>query len=294
VAEKLTLATGRQTEFPSSFAMTTPDRYAVIGSPVKHSLSPFIHGLFAKQTHQNLTYRLLEVTADRLAEEVARFFDEGGKGLNVTVPHKQAVVNLVKHRTPRADIAGAVNTIAAQSSGLMGDNTDGAGLIADLTRNLDFPLVDQRILILGAGGAARGVLGPILAAAPAYCEIANRSVERARDMAEEFRRLGEVRGCGFDEISTTPFDFVLNATSASLQDTVPPIPAEAVAPTTFCYDMAYGKNSTAFTRWAQATGAGRCELGWGMLVEQAAEAFLLWRGIRPDTHAVLAAIRNHQ
>jgi shikimate dehydrogenase len=271
---------------------TEPDRYAVIGHPVKHSLSPFIHGLFAKQTHQHLTYRLLEVEPDQLRDSVQRFFDDGGKGLNVTVPHKQAICALVKHRTPRAEIAGAVNTVAAQGAGLLGDNTDGAGLITDLTRNLDFPLLDQRILILGAGGAARGALGPLLAAAPAYCEVANRNADRARDLTEEFAALGEVRGCGFDEITAQPFDLILNATSASLQSAVPPIPAGAVAPTTLCYDMVYGKEDTAFTTWAKLAGAGRCELGWGMLVEQAAEAFLLWRGMRPDTAPVLEALRR--
>jgi shikimate dehydrogenase len=269
-----------------------PDRYAVIGYPVKHSLSPFIHGLFAKQTRQDLTYRLLEAEPDTLRDAVQSFFDEGGKGLNVTVPHKQAIGALVKHRTPRAEIAGAVNTVAAQDTGLLGDNTDGAGLITDLTRNLEFPLNDQRILILGAGGAARGVLGPLLAAAPAYCEIANRNADRARDLAEEFAALGEVNGGGFDEITKQPFDLILNATSASLQSTVPPVPTEAVAPTTLCYDMVYGKEDTAFTTWAKSIGAGRCELGWGMLVEQAAESFLLWRGVRPDTEPVLEALRK--
>ena len=273
---------------------TEPDRYAVIGHPVKHSLSPFIHGLFAKQTRQHLTYRLLEVEPDQLRDAVQRFFDEGGKGLNVTVPHKQAICALVKHRTPRAEIAGAVNTVAAQGAGLLGDNTDGAGLITDLTRNLDFPLLEQRILILGAGGAARGALGPLLAASPAYCEVANRNADRARALTEEFAALGEVRGCGFDEITAQPFDLILNATSASLQSAVPPIPAGAVAPTTLCYDMVYGKEDTAFTTWAKLVGAGRCELGWGMLVEQAAEAFLLWRGMRPDTAPVLEALRASQ
>ena len=255
--------------------MSTPDRYAVIGYPIKHSWSPFIHGLFAKQTGQNLTYTRMEVAPENLRDEVADFFASGGKGLNVTVPHKQAACLLARYRTPRAEIAGAVNTLAVQEGGLLGDNTDGAGLVADLTRNLGLDLDDARILLLGAGGAARGVLGPLLGAAVEYVEIANRNVERAVELAGEFGTLGNVHGCGFDSISAAPFDLILNATSASLQDAVPPIPAGAVAPTTLCYDMAYGKGDTAFTRWAKSAGAGRAETGWGMLVEQAAESFQL-------------------
>lgn len=270
----------------------TPDRYAVIGYPVKHSWSPFIHGMFAKQVGHDLTYARLEVAPEHFKDEVADFFASGGKGLNVTVPHKQAACLVARFRTPRAEIAGAVNTIAAQEGGLMGDNTDGAGLVTDLVRNLGLDLESTRILLLGAGGAARGVLGPLLGASPEYVEIANRNRERAVELAGEFATLGNVRGCGFDSISVSAFDLILNATSASLQDTVPPVPPAAIAPTTLCYDMAYGKGDTAFTRWAKSAGAGRAETGWGMLVEQAAESFLLWRGVKPDTKQVLEAVKN--
>jgi shikimate dehydrogenase len=270
-----------------------PDRYAVIGFPVKHSWSPFIHGLFAKQTNQSLTYSRLEIAPENLERDVGEFFAAGGKGLNITVPHKQAIALLTRFRTPRAEIAGAVNTIAAQEEGLLGDNTDGAGLIADLTQNLSFNAGNTRILLLGAGGAARGVLGPLLGAAPESIEIANRDGNRAMQLAHEFRLLGEIRPCGFDAISTTgTFDLILNATSASLQDTIPPIPPSVIGPTTLCYDMAYGKGDTAFTRWAKSAGAGRAETGWGMLVEQAAEAFYLWRGVKPDTKPVLEAVKG--
>jgi shikimate dehydrogenase len=269
------------------------DRYAVIGYPVAQSWSPFIHGLFAKQTRQSLSYVRMEVGPDRFVAEVDAFFAGGGKGLNVTVPHKQAAAAVARHRTPRAEIAGAVNTLAARPDGVLGDNTDGAGLIADLTRNLGLELAGARILLLGAGGAARGVLGPLLAAAPAYLEIANRNAERAQNLAEEFAALGEVRGLGFDEISVAGvFDLVLNATAASLQQTLPPIPPSVIAPTTLCYDMAYGQGDTTFTRWAKSAGAGRAETGWGMLVEQAAESFLLWRGVKPDTKPVLEAVKR--
>jgi shikimate dehydrogenase len=269
------------------------DRYAVIGYPVSHSWSPFIHGLFARQTNQNLTYARLEVAPADLEKKVTAFFESGGKGLNVTVPHKQAACFLARYRTPRAEIAGAVNTLAREGEAVLGDNTDGAGLVTDLTRNLGFDIANTRILLLGAGGAARGVIGPLLGAAPEYLEIANRDPTRAISLAKEFATLGGVHGCGFDEISTTTtFDLVLNATSASLQDTTPPIPASAIGPATLCYDMAYGKGDTAFTRWAKNTGAGRAETGWGMLVEQAAESFLLWRGVKPETQPVLDAVKS--
>lgn len=271
---------------------TAPDRYVVIGYPVKQSWSPFIHGMFAKQTGQNLTYTRMEVRPEHLETEVAHFFETGGKGMNVTVPHKQAVCLLARYRTPRAEIAGAVNTLAIQPDGILGDNTDGAGLVADLTRNLGLALENTRILLLGAGGAARGVMGPLLAAGPDYLEVANRNTERAAQLVDEFRTLGNLRACSFADISTDAFDLILNATSASLQEAVPPIPTSAVAPSTLCYDMAYGKGDTAFTRWAKENGAGRAATGWGMLVEQAAEAFELWRGIKPDTKPVLEAIQQ--
>jgi shikimate dehydrogenase len=269
------------------------DRYAVIGYPVAHSWSPFIHGMFARQVGHHLTYTRLEVAPADLEKKVAAFFESGGKGLNVTVPHKQAACFLARYRTPRAEIAGAVNTLALQSEALLGDNTDGAGLVTDLTRNLDLDLANTRILLLGAGGAARGVIGPLLGASPEYVEIANRNDTRATDLAKEFATLGDVHGCSFDQISAgTTFDLVLNATSASLQDTTPPVPPSVVGPTTLCYDMAYGKGDTAFTRWAKSAGAGRAETGWGMLVEQAAESFLLWRGVKPETKHVLAAVKS--
>lgn len=274
---------------------STPDRYAVVGFPVKHSWSPFIHGMFAKQTEQAMTYARMEVAPEDFNREIENFFASGGRGLNVTVPHKQAACLITRYRTPRAEIAGAVNTIAAQPDGLLGDNTDGAGLLTDITRNLGLTLGNARILLLGAGGAARGAIGPLLGAAPDYLEIANRNEARALELAEEFVTLGDVRGCGFDAITTTGhFDLVLNATSASLQETIPPIPPSVIGPTTLCYDMAYGKGDTAFTRWAKNAGAGRAETGWGMLVEQAAESFFLWRGIKPDTKPVLEAVREQR
>jgi shikimate dehydrogenase len=267
------------------------DKYAVIGFPVAHSWSPFVHGLFARQTGQHLTYSRLEVPPEAFHDKVAEFFAVEGKGLNVTVPHKQAACLIARERTTRAEVAGAVNTLALRENGLLGDNTDGAGLVTDLTRNLSFELRGTRVLLLGAGGAARGVLGPLLEADPEYVEIANRNEERAVALAREFSTLGALHGCGFHSITDSTFDLVLNATSASLQDTVPPIPPRVIASTTLCYDMAYGKGDTAFTRWSKSAGCGRAETGWGMLVEQAAESFLLWRGVKPDTAPVIAAVK---
>ena len=270
----------------------TPDKYAVIGFPVAHSWSPFIHGLFAKQVGHSITYSRLEVPPEQLNDAVVQFFAADGQGLNVTLPHKQAACLIARERTPRAEMAGAVNTLALRSDGVFGDNTDGVGLINDLTRNLSLELRGTRVLLLGAGGAARGVLGPLLEADPEYLEIANRNEERATELAREFSTLGAVHGCGFDTITASTFDLVLNATSASLQDTIPPIPPGVIGATTLCYDMAYGKGDTAFTRWSKSAGAGRAETGWGMLVEQAAESFLLWRGVKPDTAPVIAAVKR--
>lgn len=268
-----------------------PDRYAVAGFPVKHSWSPFIHGMFAKQTGQNLIYRLLEIPPEQFRSEVLLFFADGGRGMNVTLPHKQTAAELVNRLTPRAELAGAVNTIAREHQELLGDNTDGAGLITDLTTNLGFPLKDRNVLLLGAGGAARGVIGPLLEAGAARLHIANRDPKRARDLAGIFKPFGDVTSSQFDAVAGE-FDLILNATSASLQSEVPPVPSAIIGRQTLCYDMAYGKGDTAFTMWAKGYGAALAETGWGMLVEQAAEAFFLWRGVRPQTKPVLEAIKK--
>lgn len=269
------------------------DRYAVVGYPVKHSRSPFIHAMFAKQCGQSLTYQLMEVPPEHFDAEIKRFFDEGGKGLNITVPHKQTAFQLVKFKTPRAEFAGAVNTILKLQDGeLMGDNTDGVGLINDLKNNLKAQLKDKRILLLGAGGATRGVIAPLLQQHPDLLVIANRNVERAAQLAEEFHSLGDIKGIGFADIETTPFDLIINATSASLQGEMPMLPEGIVSDRTLCYDMAYGQDETVFTRWAKQRGAAQAVQGWGMLVEQAAEAFFLWRGVHPDTTPVLIALQN--
>ena len=268
-----------------------PDRYGLMGHPVGHSWSPFIHGMFARQSGASLSYKLYDVPADKFRAAALEFFTSGGRGLNVTVPHKRAAAELVNRMTGRAERAGAVNTIVMQSGNeLLGDNTDGAGLIADLVTNLGYELADRSVLVLGAGGATRGIVAPLLQSGAASLVIANRTAERAVELASEFADLGVVSGCGFAQIDPEPVDLLINATSASLQGEVPPIPPEVIGPRTLCYDMAYGKGDTSFTLWASANGASLAQKGWGMLVEQAAESFNLWRGIRPDTKPVLEAL----
>ena len=269
-----------------------PASYGLFGYPVHHSWSPFIHGMFAKQTRQDMVYRLYESPPERFRSEVLEFFRGGGSGVNVTLPHKRAAADLVNELTPRAQVADAVNTIVRRDEFLVGDNTDGAGLLADLTRNLKIRLTASRILLLGAGGAARGAIGPLLDQKPRLLVVANRSKERAEQLAREFAEYGAVRGCEFGTLENQRFDLVVNATSASLRGEVPVIPIGVVDSMTTCYDMAYGVGDTAFVTWAKRLGAGRAEQGWGMLVEQAAEAFELWRGVRPDTASVLAALRS--
>lgn len=269
------------------------DSYALFGFPVHHSWSPFIHGLFARQTGQDMVYRLQESAPEQFRHDVLEFFfEQGGRGANVTLPHKRIAADLVNELTPRAQRADAVNTIARRDGELIGDNTDGVGLITDLRQNLGVRLAAPRILLLGAGGAARGALGPLLELQPSTLVIANRTAERAVELAGEFADFGAVSGAAFDAIEPlAPFDLVINATSASLKGEVPPIPAHAVGGETTCYDMAYGVGETPFTQWAIDHGAGVVAQGWGMLVEQAAEAFHLWRGVRPDTPPVLEALR---
>jgi len=267
-----------------------PDRYAVIGHPIAHSRSPWIHAQFARQTGQHMSYSALEVAPAELPARLRQFFAEGGRGLNVTVPHKQAVLPLLDEISERASVAGAVNTITAQShSRLRGDNTDGSGFVRDLTQNLKLDIAGGRVLLLGAGGAARGLIAPLLALGLEQLVIANRSPARAVELAQRFADRGPVRGCGYDRLGTVAFDLIVNATAAGLEQQLPPLPVAVLEAAAACYDLAYAGGETRFVRWAREHEV-RCSVdGTGMLVEQAAESFLLWRGVRPDTAAVLAA-----
>jgi shikimate dehydrogenase len=268
------------------------DQYGVVGHPVAHSWSPFIHGMFARQTAQALTYRLYDVPPEQFGDRVLELAAQGIRGLNVTVPHKLAAAGLAEALSERAQRAGAVNTLSFENGRILGDNTDGAGLTRDLQQNLGLSLANRRILIAGAGGAVRGVVAPLLELAPVELVIASRTADRALTLAEEFAGLGAVRACALGELSLGSFDLVINATSAGLSGEVPAIPAEAISAATTCYDMGYARTETPFVRWAREQGCARAVQGWGMLVEQAAESFELWRGVRPDTALVLSALLN--
>lgn len=264
------------------------DRYAVIGHPVAQSRSPWIHERFARATGQHMEYGRIDAAPEGFAAAVEQFRRSGGKGLNVTVPHKEAAFRLCREASPRARAAQAVNTLVLGET-LFGDNTDGAGLVRDIEANQDYPLRGRSVLLLGAGGAARGVVGTLLHAGVARLVIANRTVDKARGLA---RRFPPATACGYPELGGERFDLLINATSAGLQNAALPLPATLFVPGVLAYDMVYGRE-TAFLAAARAGGARVCD-GLGMLVEQAAESFLLWRGVRPETRDVLAELRGAQ
>lgn len=265
------------------------DRYAVIGNPVAHSLSPRIHAAFARQTGQQLTYERLLAPPDGFAQVVHDFRAAGGCGANVTVPFKAQAFALATQCSARAQAAGAVNTLRFDDDGIDGENTDGVGLVRDLTVNHDLALRDARILLIGAGGAACGVVGPLCEAQPRELVVANRTVDRARAIAVRFAP--QVQACGFEALAGRRFDLLINATSASLAGQVPALPDALYAHASVAYDMMYAAVPTAFLRHAAQRGTPHCIDGLGMLVEQAAESFLWWRGVRPETGAMLAQLR---
>ncbi len=270
------------------------DRYAVIGNPIAHSKSPVIHRAFAQQTGQHLSYEAILGPEEGFADTVRAFAASSGRGMNVTVPFKLDAFALADHLSPRAQAAGAVNTLSFRLDGIHGDNTDGVGLIRDLEVNLHCPLAGKRVLLLGAGGAARGVMQPLLAAQPAQVTIANRTAARAQALAERFASgtdAGKVEGGSFDRLAGQAFDVIINATSASLANDVPPLPAGVYASGALAYDMMYAATPTAFLQAATASGAAHTADGLGMLVEQAAESFLIWRGVRPASAPVLTQLR---
>lgn len=269
--------------------MSNPDRYAVIGNPIAHSKSPDIHAIFARQTGQNMTYGRLLAPLDGFAETVRQFMAEGGKGLNVTVPFKLEAYELATELTERAQVAGAVNTLRFDGKVILGDNTDGVGLVTDIVQNAGRPIEDKRVLLLGAGGAVRGVLLPLLGQNPAKLVIANRTVGKAVELAREFAAHGSIQACAFSDLLGS-FDIVINGTSAGLSDEMPAVPASVFGVESLALDMVYGNEPTRFLRFAAERGAAVRD-GFGMLVEQAAESFLLWRGVRPDTQPVFAALR---
>jgi shikimate dehydrogenase len=268
------------------------DRYAVFGNPIEHSKSPLIHSLFANQTKQDMTYDKQEVSLDGFAAAAKKFFDDGGKGLNITVPFKLEAYAFADELSPRAKLAGAVNTLKKKSEeNFYGDNTDGCGLVRDITRNLGWEINGKHILILGAGGAVRGVLGPLLDQKPARIFIANRTVEKAWELARLFN-MQTISGGGYDSVDCDSFDLIINGSSASLTDDLPPLNSNSLPEGLRCYDMMYRKQPTVFMAWATQSGCRQVSDGLGMLVEQAAESFYLWRGVKPETEAVIKEVRR--
>lgn len=270
------------------------DHYAVFGNPVAHSRSPWIHARFAEQTGEDIVYTRQEVPVDGFAEAVEQFQDEGGRGLNVTVPFKEEAWDVADSHSPRADACGAVNTLLFRSDGgRHGDNTDGEGLIRDLRDNHGVPLRGRRILVVGAGGAVRGVLQLLAAEHPAMLVIANRTVSRAEGLLRLCPEARDSAACGFDELAgATPFDVIINGTSTGLSGSAPPLPDGLFAAGAAAYDMVYGTEPTPFMQWARNQGAATVVDGLGMLVEQAAESFRLWRGVAPDTRPVIRDLRR--
>ena len=269
--------------------MSTPDRYAVIGNPIMHSKSPEIHARFAAQTGQPLIYERLLAPLDGFTQAVQDFMRAGAKGANVTVPFKLEAHALASSLSERAQAAGAVNTLSFEDGAILGDNTDGVGLVTDIVRNAGVAMAGKKVLLLGAGGAARGVVLPILRELPAELVIANRTAATACELAARFASQGNVIADSFDALQR-PFDIVINATSASLADDLPPISPSVFAGGALAYDMMYATEPTVFMRFAASHGALARD-GLGMLVEQAAESFFVWRGVRPDTAPVFAALR---
>lgn len=267
--------------------------YAVIGNPIEHSKSPQIHAAFARETGQDMVYERLLAPLDGFAATVNAFRRAGGAGANVTVPFKEQAFALADWLSERARLAGAVNTLKFTDVRIEGDNTDGAGLVADITRNLGFSIARKRVLILGAGGAARGAILPLLAEYPALLVIANRNVDKALLLQHRFSPYGVVEGCDYAALAGLKFDLVINATSASLTGEQLPLPARLYAQNSLAYDMMYGTGETPFLAHARSHGAARWADGLGMLVEQAAEAFYVWRKLRPATAPVLAQLRQH-
>ena len=270
------------------------DKYAVFGNPIAHSKSPDIHRQFAEQTGQDLSYSKQLVAEDGFEAAANAFFASGGKGLNITVPFKQDAYAYVARTTPRARRAGAVNTLSLEADGtILGDTTDGVGLVSDIVNNLGWEIRHKRVLVLGAGGAVRGALEPLLEQQPQHIVIANRTVDKALQLSKGFAEFGYLLGCGFDMLGEQQFDLIINGTSAGLQGELPPLPDSLIDAngTTACYDMLYGAEPTPFIRWAAQRGAQVSD-GLGMLVGQAAESFALWRGVRPETAPVIANLRD--
>ncbi|MDX3741371.1 MULTISPECIES: shikimate dehydrogenase [Pseudomonas] len=262
------------------------DRYAVIGRPINHTKSPLIHGLFAQASNQQLEYGAIEGSLEDFEAQVLQFRSEGGKGMNITAPFKLRAFELADQRSERAQLARAANALKFEDGRIVAENFDGIGLLRDIEQNLGEPLRNRRVLLLGAGGAVRGALLPFLQAGPCELVIANRDMAKALALRNELDH-PRLRISRYEALEGQSFDIVVNATSASLTADLPPLPADVLGEAALAYELAYGKGLTPFLRLARAHGQARLADGVGMLVEQAAEAFAWWRGVRPDTRAVI-------
>tara|TARA_R110000823_G_scaffold125385_1_gene251991 strand:+ start:28240 stop:29076 length:837 start_codon:yes stop_codon:yes gene_type:complete len=272
--------------------MSNQDRYAVFGNPIKQSKSPAIHSLFAQQCGQTMQYRAVRIELDDFERAASDFFAGGGAGLNVTIPFKQRAFEFAKVVSERARRAGAVNTLTRRGAGeVHGDNTDGVGLVRDMICNLGWSLQGRRILLLGAGGAARGVVEPLLRERPVELLIVNRTPERAAALASQFSEIGPVEGGAYELVGDRSFDILINATSTGLTDSMPDLSSNLITERSCCYDMVYGAEPTPFMRWGAREAAWAVADGLGMLVEQAAESFFIWRGVRPETRPVIHQLR---
>jgi len=266
------------------------DRYAVFGNPIAHSKSPVLQMAFAEQTQQAISYTAECIDVDKFISAADAFFSGGGKGLNITVPFKMDAFSYADELTPRAKNAGAVNTLLKKDTLIIGDNTDGVGLIDDISHNLQWSLKDKKVLVLGAGGAVRGILEPLLKSHTAKVVIANRTLEKAKDLAEKFQSLGNISACEYHQLNDS-FDIIINGTSASLNGKLPDLPDNLLHNKSCCYDMMYGKADTIFMQWAKTNNAAAIADGLGMLVCQGAESFYLWRGVKPETASVINQVR---
>ena len=269
------------------------DKYAVFGNPIKHSKSPLIHTMFAQQCGQEVQYRAVRVELEGFAQAATNFFASGGAGLNVTVPFKREAFDFADRLSDRAMRAGAVNTLTRAENGeIEGDNTDGIGLVRDMIANMGWAVQGMRVLVLGAGGAARGVLEPLLRERPRELLVVNRTPQRAAQIAVEFADIAPLQGGAFELIGERQFDLVINATSAGLAGEMPDLPSSVLTERSCCYDMVYGAQPTPFMRWAAHHAAWAVADGLGMLVEQAAQSFYIWRKVRPETRPVINQLRE--
>ena len=264
------------------------EQYGVLGDPISHSQSPAIHNLFASQLHQTINYKAFHVIQDELKKFIAEYKKRGGKGLNVTLPHKTAVMEYIDEISPRAAKAGAVNTLIFDENKIIGDNTDGIGLINDLENNFHHNIKNKNILIIGAGGASRGIISPLMEKEPSSLTITNRTASKANRLVSRFQQYLNIDACGIDALKPNqPYDIIINATSAAITSTSIDFPCFIIAKNTICYDLSYESSPTQFMLWAMKNGAECAIQGWGMLIEQAAESYLIWKKIRPDTSAIL-------